>query len=237
MNTPNTVPAGGRRIIVNFLAGAMQTVVSLFAGFFSSRWFLLNIGEVDIGLFNVIGGIVALAGVFGVFWGRALFRLYGYTLGENIDIQEKLNQYFNTGLLGCGILIALLACIGYPLGIYSIHDKLTVPPERLLASIWSFRFTLVSTAIIIGCIPYTTLFSAKQIIAPISGIHTVLTLLLLAFSYYSKYIAEDRLIWYSAIMALTVVLPPLVQLVYGMKKFPECRICIDKLWSSKRLRN
>lgn len=236
MSTSKIVPIGGRRIIVNFLAGAMQTVVSLFAGFFSSRWLLLNIGEVDIGLFNVIGGIVALAGVFGVFWGRALFRLYGYTLGENVDIQEKLNQYFNTGLLGCGIVIALLASIGYPLGVYSIHYKLTVPSERLLASIWSFRFTLVSTVIIIGCIPYTTLFSAKQIIAPISGIHTVLTLLLLAFSYYSKYIAEDRLIWYSAIMALTVALPPLVQLVYGMKKFPECRICIDRLWSSKRFK-
>ena len=116
MSTSKIVPIGGRRIIVNFLAGAMQTVVSLFAGFFSSRWLLLNIGEVDIGLFNVIGGIVALAGVFGVFWGRALFRLYGYTLGENVDIQEKLNQYFNLGLLGCGIVIALLACIGYPLG-------------------------------------------------------------------------------------------------------------------------
>lgn len=54
---------------------------------------------------------------------------------------EDLKRWFNTAL-GIHIVLPLLAVIiGYPIGVHAIDHWLVIPPDRVAACVWVFRFT------------------------------------------------------------------------------------------------
>ena len=47
-----------RRIVLNIVATYGRSLYTLVLGVFSSRWAVMELGDVDFGLFSVVGGVV-----------------------------------------------------------------------------------------------------------------------------------------------------------------------------------
>ena len=47
-----------RRILINVLVTYLRSLVALVCGIFTGRWMLMSLGQVDLGLYGVVGGMI-----------------------------------------------------------------------------------------------------------------------------------------------------------------------------------
>ena len=75
--------------------------------------------------------------------------------------------------------------IGYPIGDYAIrHAWLNIPPDRVEACLWVFRFSCLSGFLGLVTVPFNAMYGAKQYIAELTVYSFVTTTLNVCFLYY-----------------------------------------------------
>ena len=73
-----------RKILINAGATYTRSLVALVLGLFSARWVLAALGEVDFGLYTVVGSLVALFSVISGLLSVSVARHYAFSLGIEI---------------------------------------------------------------------------------------------------------------------------------------------------------
>jgi len=128
------------RVVINTLTTYVRSVFGAGLALFTSRWVLNALGQTDFGLYNVVGSILFFVTFFSATFAAASSRYFAYSIGEgNL---EDTNRWFNAALLLHALLAAVLILGGWPIGEYFIKYHLTIPPDRLAASIYVFRLHL-----------------------------------------------------------------------------------------------
>ena len=229
-----------KRIILNTCASYGRTLFSMFLGLFSARWVLNGLGEIDYGLFGVVGGIVTFVGLLNALLASSVARYYAYVIGESQTLPEEeasdhLSKWFNSALLIHWILPIALILIGYPIGVYAIEHWLNIPDNRIVSSIWVFRMSLLLAFLNMVSVPYIAMYQAKQLIAELSiwGIVTTLANFFIAF--YILRCSYDRFIVYSLLSVIAPCLILCIQVYRARKHFLSCRLKVAYLFDLGRL--
>lgn len=230
-----------RRIFFNIVATYGRSLFALVCGLFTSRWVLQSLGEVDYGLFGVIGGLTVFIAFFNGLLSAGVSRFYAVSVGEAkkspAEGLEKCRQWFNTALSIHTIVPLLLMAIGYPIGAYAItHEWLNIPADRVVASLWVFRFTCISCFIGMVNVPFQAMYTAKQYIAELTIYSFITTTLNIGVVYYMVSHPGDWLAKYALWGCLMHVIPHLIICIRAMVIFPECRLRRAYLWSGARLK-
>lgn len=97
-----------KRIAKNTLVLYIQMFVSMLIGLYISRVVLNVLGVEDFGLYNVIGGVVAMFGVLNSAMASSTSRFITFELGRGNN--DRLKSVFSVSLL-IHLLIALLICV------------------------------------------------------------------------------------------------------------------------------
>ena len=139
-----------RRILLNIVATYGRNLYAIIVGLFCGRWSLMALGEVDYGLLGVVGGLTAFISFINGLLASAVGRFYAISIGKaNADngSQEALEtcrMWFSLAVLVHTVVPIILIVIGYPLGIGMVRHFLTIPPDRIDACVWVFRFVCAS---------------------------------------------------------------------------------------------
>jgi O-antigen/teichoic acid export membrane protein len=203
---------------------------------YTSRVVLKTLGVVDFGIYNVVGGIVALFGFFNSSLTLGTQRFLTFHLGQNN--QEELEKTFSASLLLHIALSILILTIAETVGLWFLKNKLVIPVERRQAAFWVFQFSVLASMVSIIQNPFNASIIAHErmnIYAYISIFDTGLKLgvvyLLLASGY-------DKLISYAFLIFIVHFITIIIYRIYCGKKFTECcfRFITDKtvyksLWS------
>ncbi len=224
-----------RRIFLNIVATYGRSLFALVCGVFSGRWLLMALGEVDYGLYGVVGGLTAFIGFFNNLLAVAVGRYYAFSVGEaRQSPQEGLEacrQWFNTALLIHTVVPLILIAVGYPFGEYALRSGwLNIPPERLEACLWVFRFVCISCLIGMVNVPFTAMYTAKQYIAELTLYSLFATTLNVCFLYYMVSHPGVWLEKYALWVCCLGLVPQLLIAVRAMVCFPECRFRRAYLW-------
>ncbi|MDE6163924.1 MAG: lipopolysaccharide biosynthesis protein, partial [Bacteroides sp.] len=110
----------------------MRTILVMLVSLFTSRVVLSALGVDDYGIYNVVGGVVAMFTVVSGALSASISRFVTFELGRN-DI-EKLKRIFSTSIniqIGISLLILLL---GETIGVWFLNYKMNIPVERLDAA-------------------------------------------------------------------------------------------------------
>lgn len=230
-----------RRIVLNILATYGRSLFALVCGLFTARWVLMSLGQVDYGLYGVIGGLTAFIAFFNTLLAAGIGRFYAVSVGESrkdpADGIEKCRQWFNTALLIHTVVPLLLMAIGWPLGEYAIrHEWLNIPPERVTACLWVFRFTCISCFVGMVNVPFQAMYTAKQYIAELTIYSFITTTLNVCFLYYMITHPGEWLMRYALWAMLLSVVPQIIILIRACVIFPECRFRRECLWSRSRFK-
>jgi O-antigen/teichoic acid export membrane protein len=211
-----------RRIILNTGVTYARTVLAFALALFSSRWVLAGLGQIDFGLFAVVGSLIACV-VFlnGILAGSAS-RHFAYAIGKGNS--DDVNRWFNTALFIHLLMPTVLILVGYPIGEYFIKHVLSIPPERVYACLWVFRLSLCSTFISMSGAPFLAMFIAKQRIFETAIWGIIQTVITFCFAYYLMRAHGDRLIIYSMGMVLIASVMILIQIGRAAVIFKECKI-------------
>ena len=223
-----------RLIISNSIYLYIRLIIVSLIGLVVTRLVLKNLGINDFGIFTVVGGVVSLIGFVNTVMLSTSNRFIAYELGKGtiVSINKIFNISFNIHLfIAVGIFL-----IGLPLGEWYIHHYINIPPEKLTDAIWVLRFSLLGSVISFIGVPYKGLLIAKENFSLITIVEIVVSICKLIIAYIIGFIASQRLISYSALLAFVTVFPTILYVIYSRKNdFELVRYKIFKKWNDYKV--
>lgn len=212
-----------KKIAKNTLILYFRMAITMVVSLYTSRVVLSALGVVDYGIYNVVGGVVALLNVISGSMTAATSRFLSYELG--IGNSKQLSDTFST-LLNVHILIGVLVFVlGEVLGIWFIQNKLNVPLDRLDAAIWVLQFSLFTFFCTVVNVPYSSSVISHEEMGVFAYIAIFEVVAKLCIAFILLCTPFDRLIIYAALLALVSVITQFVYYIY-CKKYSECRFRI-----------
>ena len=112
-----------KRIVLNTIATYGRSMIGVLCGIFSTRWVLEALGQVDFGLYGLIGSLVIFISFINIQFSIAIARYYAYAIGEAKVADDKTyaleesRLWFSVAVAIHLILPTILVAIGYPLGV------------------------------------------------------------------------------------------------------------------------
>lgn len=225
----------GRRVAKNTLFLYIRMLVTLFVSLYTTRVLLRELGSVDYGLNNVVGGVVAMASFIVGAMSNASTRFFAYALGQN-DEQVARRVFQTTVTIYC-VFILLAVVAAETLGLWFVNNKLTIPPERMAAAQWIYQFSILSFVFSFLRVPYNSSIIAHERMDFYAWSSIVEVLLKLAVVFLLVLGSGDRLVRYGFLIFLVTVIMTGVFVVYCRLRFPECvfRLRYDREGSSEIL--
>lgn len=217
-----------KRIAKNTVALYFRMLLTMAVGLFTSRVILDSLGVEDYGIYNLVGGFVAMFEIVRAGLLSATQRFITYDLGKG-NIQE-LNKTFSTCVIIFIFISALIVLLAELIGIWFIDNKLAIPSGRINAAHWVFQLSLLTLIISLISYPYNALIIAHERMKAFAYISILEALAKLGVAY-SLYISSfDKLILYAALLCLVQFTIRLIYNTYCLRNFQESRVLwiIDK---------
>ena len=231
-----------RRIFWNIVATYGRALFAVACGLFTSRWVLLSLGQVDFGLYGVVGCLVVFIGFFNGVLAGANSRFYAYAIGQARSAEDKASaleecrHWFNTALAIHTAVPLVLMTIGYPVGEWAVRHWLTIPIERIDDCVWVFRCVCLSAFVGMVNVPFQAMYTAKQYIAELTIYSFATTALNVLFGYYMITHPGTWLLGYSVWMCILPVMTNIIIAVRACVVFPECLIRVSYMADFGRLK-
>ena len=216
---PNTAD-NNKRIAKNTLLLYFRMLFMMVVSLCTSRVVLNALGVEDYGIYNVVGGIVAMFSVISGSLSAAITRFITYELGTGN--QENLKKIFSSAVtiqIGLAVAIALLAEL---VGVWFLNVKMNIPESRMIAANWVFQLSLFTFAINLISVPYNATIIAHERMSAFAYISIIEALGKLAIAYFITVSPMDRLIFYALLMCAVALLVRLVYGYYCKRHFEEC---------------
>ncbi len=200
-----------KRIAKNTILLYFRTIFIMIITLYTSRVILNQLGVEDYGIYNVVGGVVAMFAVISSALSSSISRFITFELGRG-DI-SKLKTIFSTSV-NIQIVISLIVLVfGEIIGVWFLNCKMTIPENRLVAANWVLQCSLISFCIGLISVPYNALIIAHERMSAFAYISILEAVLKLAICYLLVISPWDRLISYALFM-LFVSLS--IRFAYGM---------------------
>lgn len=211
-----------KRIAKNTILLYFRMIIIMLVTLYTSRVILMTLGVEDYGIYNVVGGIVAMFNFISGSLTSASQRFITFELGKGD--KGNLSKIFSVSLQ-LHIFIAIgIAIVAEAIGVWFIYNKLQIPTGRLDAALWVFHFSILSMIIMFISVPYNALIVAHEKMTAFAmvsivdaGLRLGIANSLLVFG------TIDRLIVYGALMFIAQLVIRLCYTVYCKRNFSNCR--------------
>lgn len=227
--------ANKRLIVLNTLVSYGRSLLSAALTLFSTRWVLAALGEQDLGLYYVVGGVVVFISFISTSLAMSSQRHLAYAMGHGGI--EEVQEWFNTSLSLHGALAALLMLFSIPIGFAAFRCFLTIPTVRESACVWVYVCSVLTMAGTLVAVPYSSVFMARQRIYELTIIQTSNSVLLFALSWCLLQVNGDRLVIYAVGVLCIHIFIFAIQILRSRVLFPESSIRITMMRNIGRIKS
>lgn len=222
------------RIAKNTIMLYIRTVVVLFVSLYTSRMVLKALGAEDLGIYNVVGGIVALLSFFRIALSKSTSRFITYELGNGND-GERLRRIYSSAMTIHIIITLIVIVLGESLGILVLNYWTDIPELRQPAAQWVYQCSLLTFAVQILTAPYESIVIAYEkmnIYAYLSILSAILKLVVVLVILDANI---DHLILYSILLVTVDFIIFIGYYLYDKKNyiFLRFKLTWDKEYSYK----
>lgn len=210
----------GRRVIKNTMFLYVRMLVILIVSLYMTRVLLRQLGAVDYGLNNVVAGVVAMSSFMVGAMSNASTRFFAFALGQDDPgVSRRIFQSTLTIYIGFVVLIVVLA---ETVGLWFVCNKLTIPPDRMVAARWIYQFSVLSLVFSFIRVPYNSSIIAHERMDFFAWTSILEVLLKLAVVFLLVLDGGDKLIRYGVLTFLVTVIITFVFIFYCQTRFEEC---------------
>ena len=212
--------ANNKRIAKNTLLLYVRMLFLMVVSLFTSRVILNTLGVEDFGIYNVVGGIVAMFTIISGSLTSAISRFLTFELGKGD--KEKLKTIFSTSVniqLG---LSAIILLIGEIVGIWFLNNQMNIPAERMMAANYILQCSLGIFVLNLLSVPYNASIIAHEKMGAYAYISILDIVLKLAVAYAIMLSPFDRLISYGVLLLAESIFIRLIYGLYSKRNFDEC---------------
>ena len=214
------VIGNNKRIAKNTIVLYFRTFFIMLISLYTSRIVLNVLGVEDYGIYNVVGGVVAMFSVVSGSMSSAISRFITFELGKgNI---ERLKLIFSTSI-NIQLMISLLILIfGGIIGAWFLNYKMNIPTERMLAANWVLYCSLLTFVINLISVPYNACIIAHERMTAFAYISILEVILKLAVVYMLLISPFDKLITNAVLWVGVAILIRIIYGIYCKRQFEEC---------------
>lgn len=208
-----------KRIAKNTLFLYIRSLIVMCISIYTSRVVLKELGVEDYGIYNVVGGVVAMFSMFSATFVSASQRFLSFSIGKS-NLHESRKVF--TISLNVHIIIALVIAILVELiGVWYLNTKLNVPSDRLFAANWVLQFSLLSFMCNLISIPYNALIISKEKMDVFAYVSIYEVSMKLIVVYLLSIAGYDKLIVYALLILMVSVSVRMFYGIYCNRKFQE----------------
>lgn len=186
---------------------------------YTSRVVLNTLGVEDFGIYNVIGGFVALLGIANGSLNVAVSRFLNIEMGRGHN--ENLSRVFSSSVSIHLILALLLIVIAEAIGPWFITHKMTIPENRLDSAIWVFHCAVFTFAINLISIPYNACIIAHENMKVYAYVSILEAILKLVIVYFLVVLAHDKLKLYGLLLMIVALVIRITYQLYCRRYYAE----------------
>ena len=214
------MPADNKKIAKNTIFMYIRMIVNILIGFYTSRVILQVLGVSDFGIYNAVGGIVALFIFLNSAMTEATQRFLSFELGTGN--QQKLAHTFSMCLNVHILISAIIVIIGEVIGLWLLYNKMVIPENRMNTAFWVFQFSIFASVFNVTQVPYTACLNAHEdfnIYALFQILKSVVTLF---FVILLKFMDGDKLWWYALFVLIVQLGFVIANRIYDVRNYKEC---------------
>lgn len=216
----STTDSNNKRIARNTLLLYFRTLLIMAITLYTSRVILNALGVEDYGIYNVVGGVVAMFSLLSGSLSNAISRFITFELGRGD--KTRLNKIFSTSIniqIGLSILIILL---GVSIGGWFLNTHMNIPTNRFVAANWVLYCSLLMFCINLISLPYNACIIAHERMTAFAYVSILDAFLRLSVCYLIIISPFDKLISYAVLLVIVALIIRYVYSIYCNKHFEEC---------------
>lgn len=224
--------SANKRIAINTILLYIRMIFLLGISFYTTRAILEALGVVDLGIYNVVGGVVAMLGFINGSMSSASSRFITFSLGTNntIDLTNTFNAIITIHIL-FGIVILIIA---ETIGLWFVLNKLVIPTDRLDSAIWVYQSAVISSIIIILSAPFNADIIAHEKMSAFAYISIFEAIAKLGIVFVLFNTSHDKLIVYAILLVIVQCTIILLYIIYCRKHFFESHFKL--IWDVKKVK-
>ena len=227
-----TKAADNKRIAKNTAFLYVRTLVMLFINFYTSRVVLDQLGESDFGLYNVVGSLVLLFTFIQGSLTSSISRFFSFEIGGGN--KESLNKVFCTAMNVHIIYAIIVFLLAETAGLWYVHSKMVIPPERLTAAITVYHISTLSAVITILTVPFSAMIIAQEKMKAFAYISIFESVTKLGTALYLGITGFDKLIIYGLSLFAIQMTIQFLNMAYCKRHFPSTEYHL--MWDKERFK-
>lgn len=208
-------------IVKNTIILYMRMLITMGISLYVSRSILNTLGETNFGIYNAVGGFVALFTMISGSMSGATQRYISYEIANVKGGDVK--KVFSTALNIHFILAIVIVVIGELIGIWFINSKMNFPADRYFAATMVYHISLFTFAMNIISIPYLSAIIAYEKFTAYAYFNILEVLLNLVVSFLIIKSPIDNLIYYALLLATIAIIIRVLYVTYVKYNFKHCR--------------
>ena len=217
------------RIIKNTGFLYIKMMITVFISLYTTRLVLNSLGASDFGIFNIVGGAIAMLGFLNAAMASATQRFMSFA--EGAGNKDELKTIFNVSLILHIVIAFIVGVLLTVAGFVFFNGILNIPENRMQATYVVYGSLVVSTMFTIMNVPYDAVLNAHENMKYYAIVGILETLLKLIVAFICVYTICDKLIVFGILMACIPFITLSVMKVYCHKNYEECQIKPRKYWN------
>lgn len=216
--------ANNKRIAKNTLVLYVRMLFIMAVTLYTSRVVLKILGVDDFGIYNVVGGVVAMMGLLKGAMSAATTRFITFELGKGN--YEQLRKTYCISVVIYIIICIIFVILAETIGLWFLNTQMTIPEGRLTAANWVYQFTILSVAIEMMCQPYNAVIISHEKMSFYAYVSILEVTLRLLIVYFLMILPYDHLTFYGLLMMITSIIVCMTYHFYCRCNFSECKFKI-----------
>lgn len=212
--------SNNKRIAKNTLLLYFRMLVTMCVSLYTSRIVLSALGVEDYGIFNVVGGVVAMFSLLSGSLSSATSRFLTFELGKGDS--EKLSKVFSSSVTIQIVLSVIVIAFAETIGLWFLNHKMVIPDSRMNAANWVFQLSVFSFVINLISIPYNAAIIAHERMSAFAYISIFEAVSKLIVAYCLVISPIDRLVLFAIMTSIIAIIIRMIYGIYCRKHFKEC---------------
>lgn len=148
------------KIAKNTLILYVRLFFTMLVALYTSRLILNALGAEDYGIYNVVGGVVALFSFLNTAMASSTQRFINFYLGQN-DI-DKLSEIFNTSIIIHISIAVFILFLAETVGLWFLNTQINIPQTKIFGANIVYQFSILTALLSLIQAPFLAAIIAYE---------------------------------------------------------------------------
>lgn len=218
---PGKVISNNKRMAKNTVLMYIRMLVLIIVQLYTVPVVLRALGVEDYGIYNVVGGFVAMFTFVNGSLISGCQRFMAYAIGQKDDL--VLKRIFDTSVFVFVMLALFLFLILEGIGIWFLNSRMNIPAERMVAANWVLQFSILSLMVTVCATPFNSAVIAHEQMSVYAYLSIFESLYKLLIAFAITVVLIDKMIVYAILLFTSSLIVGIIYFYYSRKHFVETR--------------